>query len=167
MNRILVFGNSGSGKTTLANRYAECLGLEHFDLDTIAWESPGVRKSLSGSLRDLEAFMAAQDRWVIEGCYGSLLKEASRRADGLVFLNPGVEVCLENCRKRPWEPHKYDTSDEQNRNLQMLLSWVAEYETRTDEFSLAAHRKIFDSFRRTKRELTSNAEARDYLAESA
>ncbi|MDF1656711.1 MAG: hypothetical protein P1U58_03805 [Verrucomicrobiales bacterium] len=159
MSKILIFGNSGSGKSTLARRYADDPGLNHLDLDTIAWEESGVRKSAADSTAELQAFIDAHDSWVIEGCYGTLIEEASNSASELIFLNLPVEACLKNCRERPWEPHKYETREDQDRNLEMLLSWVAEYETRTGEFSLKAHREIFETFKGKKRELKSNMES--------
>ena len=138
--------------------YAASLNLAHLDLDAIAWKSAGVRLELSESILQMKTFTAAQDRWVIEGCYGELIGEAATLATELVFLNPGVEACQRNCRARPWEPHKYPNREEQDGNLNALLEWVAQYPTRTDEFSLAAHRAIFDGFPGRKRELKSNAQ---------
>ena len=74
----------------------------------------------------------------------------------IIFLNPGMDICATNCRNRPWEPHKYGSPEEQDANLDMLLAWVEQYSQRTDEFSLRAHRKIFDSYAGEKVEYTSN-----------
>jgi len=162
MNRVVLYGNSGSGKSTLAQRYRKGLGLQHLDLDTIAWAASGVRKETAESIRELHAFMDAHESWVIEGCYGSLVKEASRSATQLVFLNPGIMECQKNCRARPWESHKYKTQEEQDANLKMLLKWVADYEHRRDEYSLKIHREIFASYNGIKQELKSNREIQDH-----
>jgi hypothetical protein len=37
--------------------------------------------------------------------------------------------------------------------LEFLLQWVREYETREDEYSLARHRELFETFRGLKREI--------------
>jgi adenylate kinase family enzyme len=50
MPRILIYGNSGSGKTTMARAVAAELGLEHLDLDLIAWDAPGERRSPAASV---------------------------------------------------------------------------------------------------------------------
>lgn len=165
MNRILIFGNSGSGKSTLARRYRKGLGIAHLDLDEIAWEAEGVRKRLEDSIGELRDFVSAHDQWVIEGCYGSLISEAAQWASELVILNPGIKACQENCRSRPWEPHKYESKEAQDENLKMLLKWVSEYHTRTDEFSYATHRAIYDSFNGAKKELRSNTEIREQASE--
>ncbi len=159
MTRVVVFGNSGSGKTTLASARANSLSCSHLDLDTVAWQtglSTPTRMSLDESEGLIAPFLLKNDNWVIEGCYSDLLELVIPHCTEIIFLNPGVEVCAANCRNRPWEPHKYASSAEQDANLKMLLTWVGEYEQRTDEFSLQAHRRIFDCFVGDKREYTSN-----------
>ena len=38
----------------------------------------------------------------------------------LVLLHPGYEVCVQHCRDRPHEAHKYPTKEGQNRRLSFL-----------------------------------------------
>lgn len=161
MERIIIFGNSGSGKSTLAKALADHLQAPHFDLDVIAWKAdqPGVRATHEESLRELMGFIEGSDSWIIEGCYSGLLREASAYCTEMIFLNPGIDICIENCRARPWEPHKYPSREAQDANLQMLVEWVGEYETREDEFSLREHLKLFNNFTGKKVEYRSNAEA--------
>ena len=47
----------------------------------------------------------------------------------LKFLDPGVAACVANCRKRPREPDKFPSPEEQDKMLEDLISWVREYET--------------------------------------
>lgn len=77
----------------------------------------------------------------------------------MIFLNPGIEACAENCATRHWEPHKYPSKEAQDANLRMLIEWVREYQTRDDEFSLKEHRKLFDGHKGKKVEYKSNEEA--------
>jgi len=154
MRRIVIFGNSGSGKTTMARRLAQEHGLAHLDLDSLAWQSPGVRSSPEQSAHSIRDFIDAHGAWVVEGCYGDLLEQIVPAATEVRFLNPGVEVCVANCLARPWEPEKYPSRESQDQMLTFLLSWVREYESRTDEYSLARHRQIFESFRGTRYEFT-------------
>ncbi|HEX8921306.1 MAG TPA: AAA family ATPase [Pyrinomonadaceae bacterium] len=165
MARIVIFGNSGSGKSTLAKSLARLDHAEHLDLDLIAWkkEEPGVRAAFADSRSELLRFIEKSNAWVIEGCYSELLKVAAAHCTELIFLNPGVEACVENCKARPWEPHKYSTVEAQDKNLRMLIGWVREYETRDDEFSLREHRKVFDSHEGRKVEYRSNTEAQRRL----
>jgi len=160
MPRLLIFGNSGSGKSTLAQAKAEAWQCPHLDLDTVAWledVAPPTRRPIPASQALVTPFLAANDEWVIEGCYADLLDLVTPHATELIFLNPGVETCLVNSRARPWEPHKYESPEAQQANLEMLLEWIAQYPLRDDEFSLQAHRKLYDEFSGPKREYTSNS----------
>jgi adenylate kinase family enzyme len=149
--KVLVFGNSGSGKSTYARALAAREGLPHLDLDSIVW-GPGEPgkiavqrppESVAASLRD---FIDSQPAWVIEGCYGELVRAASADCTLLVFLNPGMDACLANNLKRPWEPHKYASLELQNTMLGQLQEWVAGYYQREDAWSYRVHREIFDAF---------------------
>ena len=146
--KIVIFGNSGSGKTTLSNKLVDKYGMAHLDLDTCAWRDsqPPTRKPLEESQLIIRTFKQSSSEWIIEGCYADLMADVMNDAEQLIFLNPGLETCLQNCRSRPWEPHKYESLEAQNNNLEMLINWVKEYETREDEFSLKHHRILFDNF---------------------
>jgi adenylate kinase family enzyme len=154
--RIVIFGNSGAGKSTLAKRLAAESGLAHLDLDTLAWlpEMPPRRAPPAESTASIEAFIAAHPAWVIEGCYSDLLAVAAARCTRMIFLDPGVDVCVANCRARPWEPHKYESKAAQDANLEMLCDWVRAYATRDDEFSSRSHRALFDAFTGDKVRIT-------------
>jgi len=161
MVKIVIFGNSGSGKSTLAKALANLQQAAHLDLDVIAWESaqPGIRARFGESKHALMQFIENSRGWVIEGCYADLLREAAVYCTEMIFLNSEIEVCVENCRARPWEPHKYESREAQDANLQMLIEWVRDYETREDEFSLREHRKLFDEHLGRNVEYRSNEEA--------
>lgn len=153
--KLLVFGNSGSGKSTFARAAATRNGLAHLDLDSIVWE-PGkiaVQRPAADIEKLLHAFIDANPNWVIEGCYGELVQAAAPFCTELIFLNPGLDVCLANNRRRPWEPHKYASPAEQDAMLENLQKWVAAYYERDDAWSYKAHRAIFDAFPGAKREL--------------
>jgi len=145
--RLVIFGNSGSGKSSYAKALSSKHGLAHLDLDSIVWE-PGkiaVQRSHKTIRAALERFLKQHDAWVIEGCYGELVQLAAPHSTELVFLNPGLEACLENNRRRPWEPHKYASKEEQDTMFANLQEWVAGYYTRGDGWSYRAHREIFDA----------------------
>jgi adenylate kinase family enzyme len=156
-SRLVLIGNSGSGKTTLARSLVRASGLSHLDLDPLAWLpcTPPQRRPISETARTIAFFIDDHDGWVIEGCYADLAALALPRSTQLVFLNPGVDVCVEHARSRPWEPHKYPSKEAQDANLDMLLRWLRDYPTREDELSLRAHRALFDGYAGNKIELTS------------
>ena len=157
MPRIVIYGNSGSGKTTMARAAAAEHGVPHLDLDLVAWDAPGERRTLAASVAALQEFFAANEGWVIEGCYGDLVEAALPWCTELRFLNPGVEACIAHCRARPWEPEKYASPEEQDERLAFLLEWVRQYDTRTDEYGLPWHRAIFEGFAGPKREYGAQA----------
>ena len=150
--RIVIYGNAGSGKTTMARQLVREFGLAHLSLDDICWAAVGIRKPLPESIADLEGFIAANPEWVIDGCYGDLVEAALPHCSELRFLNPAIEVCAQNCRSRPWEPSYCESPEMQQRLLEPVIAFVREYETRTDEFSLARHRALFDTFTGQKQE---------------
>jgi adenylate kinase family enzyme len=155
--KVLVFGNSGSGKSTYARALAARERIPHLDLDTIVWEPNQIAVLRPSSVirASLEAFITTNPTWVIEGCYGDLVEAAASRATELVFLNPGLEACLTNNARRPWEPHKYASPEQQDAMLANLQTWVAAYYQRADQWSYEAHRRIFDAHRGRKTEYTS------------
>lgn len=158
--RIAILGNAGSGKSTLARHLAsgQASGqsVDILDLDTIVWE-PGqiaVARDVDLALADLRGFCQSHEHWIVEGCYGNLIEASLEYEPQLVFLNPGLEACVSNCRSRPWEPHKYASKEEQDSKLAFLLQWVADYYTRDGDLSLAGHKDVYERYRGPKRLVT-------------
>ncbi|TKB46732.1 AAA family ATPase [Thalassotalea mangrovi] len=158
MRNIVIFGNSGSGKSTLAGKLASRQQLAHFDLDVIAWQqtNPPTRQPLAESFMQIDQFIKENHDWVIEGCYSDLIAYVMVHADKAIFMNLSVADCIDNAKKRPWEPHKYPSKQAQDKNLPMLLNWIKDYESRTDTFSLSAHQALYDEFTREKVMYTHN-----------
>lgn len=132
---------------------------------TVLWRSSSVIRALyvnrkvtqnvfSGSLRQ-------EGRK--EGCVAGIATLAiivtSILKSLLIFLNHVTEACVKNCKARHWEPHKYQSRETQDANLRILIELLREYETRDDEFSLRAHRELFDTHIGRKVEYRSNEEA--------
>ncbi len=160
MKKVLIFGNSGSGKTTFAKHMASEYRLAHLDLDTIAWQptSPPLRQPISKSHGRINSFCGDHHAWVIEGCYADLLELASRHANELIFMDISIEQCIDDARSRPWEAHKYSSKEVQDQNLDMLITWIENYETRDDEFSRQAHQSLYRRFDGEKRKISNNLE---------
>lgn len=148
VRRLLVVGNSASGKSTLARAVATEHDAHHLDLDAFAWRptTPPTRTPIDDAVAAIRAALDGHDRWVIEGCYADLLGALADDADGLVFLDPPTEVCLQRARARPWEPHKYATKAEQDANLSMLLDWIAAYAHREGPLGRADHVALYEAF---------------------
>ncbi|RKZ19580.1 shikimate kinase [bacterium] len=126
-------------------------------LENVESSKTPTRLPLPANKKLIARFMADNTAWVIEGCYSSLLGYVMPHTSEIIFLNPGVETCIANSNNRPWEPHKYESPAAQAANAEMLVAWITEYDLRDDEFSLAAHRRLFDAYNGTKSEYSSNA----------
>lgn len=158
MKNIIIFGNSGAGKSTLAKHLSCKHKLTHLDLDTLAWQAtiPPQRKPLEESTTAISDFINSNQAWIIEGCYGDLIELALPFSNEIIFLNLPINVCIENARKRPWEPHKYESKAAQDNNLGMLIDWISQYSARTDAFSETAHTKIYEQYSGKKSIISSN-----------
>ena len=154
--RIAIVGNSGSGKSTLASAIAQGRGWPTLDLDTVAWEPEkvAVARSEAAARVDVERFCTSREEWIVEGCYANLVAVSLRHSPLLVFMHPGMERCLENCRRRPWEAHKFRSRAEQDERLEALLAWVRDYYTRSGPLSLEAHEALFERYPGPKRRFT-------------
>lgn len=156
--KTVLLGNAGAGKSTLACKLQEIESAERLSLDELAFSGSAERRPLQDSVADAIGFIESTDSWIVEGCYSDILEPILPYADKLIFLNPGVEQCVEHCKARPWEPEKFASQEEQDANLNNLINWVREYETRDDEYGLKRHHKIFDSFDMAKIELKDPTE---------
>ena len=150
--RYAIIGNSGSGKSTLARQLGQSIGVTPIDLDEIYWESdqPGVARDLAVAEQLLRERLDGQEGWIIEGCYDDLIGSVLDLNPQLIWLDPGKAVCLQHCRERPWESHKYPSKSAQDRNLPMLLQWVSDHYSRTGAMSYHAHKQLFEQFSGSK-----------------
>lgn len=150
--KVIVLGNAGAGKSTLAGRLIAKQPAARLSLDEVAFHGGTERRSLQDSLADVKRFIANHESWIIEGCYADIIELILPDCEELIFLNPGVEICIAHCRARPWEPEKFSSHREQDENLENLIEWVRSYETRTDEYGLGRHRTLYEFFEGKKRE---------------
>lgn len=158
--KLILLGNAGAGKTSLTRQLLNILPepMPVLSLDTVAFiEQTAERRPLAESVEAIHTFMHAQDHaqdhWLLEGCYAEMIDAIADKADRLIFLNPGSDTCVTHCRNRPWEPSKFPTPEAQQTHLQALIDWVQQYDSRTDEYGLAAHRATFERFAGEKWEL--------------
>jgi adenylate kinase family enzyme len=153
--KIAIVGNSSSGKSTLAKTIASVYRLTHIDLDVVAWKKPEgcdespIRNNISDAMLAIKTLcVASPQRWVVEGCYGDLISELIQQNNDtlLVYANAPVKQCTENALRRPWEPHKYASKAEQDKNLGMLVEWIEGYALREGPLSKAYHDALFNQF---------------------
>lgn len=160
MKRVIIFGNSGSGKSTKAKHLCSEYNLSHLDLDTLAWlrTDPPQRKPINDSKKEILSFLKDNDSWVIEGCYSDLLEIVLEKSSEIIYMKLSVEDCIENAKKRPWEPHKYISKDAQDENLEMLIEWIKQYPVRDDTFSKVEHEKIYHNYKGKKLVIEKNSD---------
>lgn len=146
--RVAILGNSGSGKSTLARWLSTYARAATLDLDSVAWQPNeiAVARDPDDAAADVRSFCSANDSWVVEGCYANLICESLKYRPRLIFLNPGEHQCLDHCKRRPWEPHKYKSKHEQDTYLEPLLEWVRGYYTRDGQMSLLAHEECYKAY---------------------
>tara|TARA_Y100000589_G_scaffold27008_6_gene22535 strand:- start:62714 stop:63076 length:363 start_codon:yes stop_codon:yes gene_type:complete len=106
----------------------------------------------------IEAFLKDNKSWVIEGCYTDLLELLAHEASEIIFMDLSIEQCINNAKSRPWEPHKYESKEAQDANLEMLINWIKDYKTRSDPFSYGAHLRFYESFQGEKMVYVENVE---------
>lgn len=155
---MVILGNAGSGKSTLSKKLIAMEPAARLSLDDVAFDAGPERRQLQDSINQVKRFIAANNSWIIEGCYADIIEPILSDCDELVFLNPGVDVCIAHCRARPWEPDKFSSKQAQDDYLANLLDWVRTYETRADEYGLPQHRALYESFDGKKRELNHPSE---------
>jgi adenylate kinase family enzyme len=139
----------------MARRIIRNAPIARLSLDEIAWDEGPKRKPLKVSLKMLHKFIQENEQWIIEGCYSDLIEAALPHCTELRFLNPGIEVCVTHCRRRPWEPEKFSRPEDQAAMLERLVQWVRDYQTRDDDYGLKRHRQVFERFSGPKREYTA------------
>jgi len=159
LRRIFIFGNSGAGKSTLARRLCSDENLAHLDLDSLAFkkETPTQRRDIQESLKEVDVFIQQNDNWVIEGGYSDIFEKILNHANEMIYLDLEASTCQENARKREWEPHKYESKEAQDKNLDMLLRWILDYYSREDSFSKSSHDRLFKQFTGRKMHCTHSS----------
>lgn len=102
--KIIVIGNCGSGKTTFATKLAEILNLPITHLDAEFWQ-PGWSTTPREQWLEKVKAMAARDEWILDGNYGSTLKERFLAADCVIFMDISRPTCFMNLVKRRVKYH--------------------------------------------------------------
>src|SRR5262245_21728308 len=100
MDRIFIMGNGGSGKTWLAKQLAHRLqhSVHHLDNFHSMPKFAGERR------RDERDRLVARamdgSSWVMEGIYGSIIRQVLPRVTTLIWLDISDEECISNLLQR-------------------------------------------------------------------
>lgn len=108
--KIVIVGNCGSGKTTFATKLAEILGLPLIHLDAEYWQ-PGWQVTPREQWLDKASALSSGDEWIIDGHYGSTLKERFIAADCVIFMDISRAICFGNLVKRRIRYHSKPRHD--------------------------------------------------------
>lgn len=152
--KFAIIGNTGSGKSTLARTLASEFSCHVLDLDLVFWDSGTVERPSAERIAEVQRFCRGQESWIVEGCYTDLITASLAWKPELILMDPGQEVCISNCRRRPYEPHKYQTKEEQDRHLDLLLAWASDYYAGDGLISHLRHKELFDLYDGPKRIVT-------------
>jgi adenylate kinase family enzyme len=87
VRRVSVVGVSGSGKSTLGRELARRLAVPYTELDAV-FHQPDWVPLPKEDFRHRVTDLAAEDGWVIDGNYSSVLPLVWARADTVVWLDP-------------------------------------------------------------------------------
>lgn len=125
MQRVLIIGSPGAGKSTLAHAVAARTGLPLFHMDRLHWLAGWIERDRDEALAQVQQVLA-QERWIIDGNYGSSLPLRIKRADTVVWLDYPTWRCLGRALKRWWQ-HRGQTRPDMTEacperlNLEFLL----------------------------------------------
>ena len=140
-HRTVILGNSGAGKSWLADRLSHQLAIPAIDLDEIYWEPGGYKTARDRSLSaEMVREASKKDRWVIEGVYGRLAREALPNATTLVWLDIDEWECIANLQQRGIRGGGDEAS------FSALVKWAGAYRLRDHANSFAGHQRIVSGF---------------------
>ncbi len=173
LSRVVVIGTSCAGKTTFAERLAGQLGSRHTQLDALYW-LPGWQPRRSDDFARRLQDVASEERWVIDGNFGSWRDFLWPRATAAVWLNyafPRImlralrRTTLRAVTKQPLYSGNRETIAKSFLSTDSILLWILRQHTPQKR----SYRTLFDGpdYPQLKRiEFTAPREAERFLAES-
>src|SRR5688572_4725457 len=93
MRRVLIIGSAGAGKSTLAQQLGAIVGLPVIHLDAHYWNA-GWKETPQEEWKQRVAELLRRDAWIMDGNYGSTLRERVEAADTVILLDLSRVRCL-------------------------------------------------------------------------
>ena len=93
MQRVCIIGCGGGGKSTLAVRLGSLLDLPVVHLDAVYWK-PDWQKPPQEEWRRRHTVLCGRDAWILDGNYGSTMKERIEAGDTVILLALSRFTCL-------------------------------------------------------------------------
>ena len=99
MKKVIVIGCPGSGKSTFSRQLHNITGIPLYHLDMMYWNADRtiVDKTV---FRERLADALQQEKWIIDGNYGSTMEMRMQACDTVIFLDYPLAVCMEGVRSR-------------------------------------------------------------------
>lgn len=99
MKKVIIIGCPGSGKSTFARELEEKTGLPLYYLDMLYWNSDKttVTKDI---FRERLRSIISEDKWIIDGNYGSTMEMRISECDTVFFLDYSADICLSGIKER-------------------------------------------------------------------
>ncbi len=101
-NRVMVIGCCGAGKSTFAGRLAQIIPLPIIHLDQEYWQ-PDWNEPEKEVWHEKVRQLSLQEKWIMDGNYGSSLDIRLQKADAIVFLDYATMSCIYRVSKRIWK----------------------------------------------------------------
>lgn len=103
MHKIIIIGCPGSGKSTFSKSLHKITGIPLFHLDLLNWNSNKTTVEKETFLKRLKDIIK-QEKWIIDGNYGSTMELRIQACDTVIFLDYPVEICLLGIKERIGKP---------------------------------------------------------------
>lgn len=168
VKRVAVIGSGGAGKSTFARDLGERTGLPVIHLDALFWR-PNWTPTPKDEWIPIEERLVAEDRWIMDGNYGSTQDLRLPRADTVVFLDLPRLVCLWSVIRRwasYWHETRPDMAPGNRENLDpKFLAWIWTYPSKKRPEVLARLAALPATTRVVR--LRSRREMREFLDANA
>lgn len=159
MDRVFIMGNGGSGKTWLAQQLAQRLRYPVFHLDDFHWLPNFAGERPRDERNRLVADAADGNSWIMEGIYGSILRQVLSRVTALIWLDIPDSECISNLIQRG------QTGGGTEEQFEELLEYTRGYRLRKNHMnSFDAHERFFEAHSLQKLKLGSRSDATAFLA---
>lgn len=99
MRRVCIIGCGGAGKSTLAVKLGSILELPVVHLDAVHWR-PNWEKPPRDVWQRQHGELLERETWILDGNYGSTMKQRIAASDTVVLLAPSRFTCLLQVFKR-------------------------------------------------------------------
>ncbi len=129
MERVIVIGCPGSGKSTLSAELHRITGLPLHHLDMMYWNADRTTVEKAVFRQRLEKVLK-QERWIIDGNYGSTMERRLQACDTVIFLDYPTDICIDGILSRRGKPRQdmpwIEREDEEDASF---IEFVTAYNT--------------------------------------